>query len=388
MRTVTIILTAVMVTALLVGGGEAMAIGAKPPPGEPTSGAGGVNGAAPMNGAGGVNAAAPATVPPPNATMPPANAPDAAADAAGPLAITATPDAATVQAGGTLKLDVVIKNVSKDAQSIDVPNLVWAAGTDTPQIRIPGWPLMAGRGPVVIFKAESIAPGGSYSRTWNAIVSPEAASGEIAFRVGVPLHRGADKTWSEPLKVKIVAKDAAEAPAKGGAKDAPKEAAKDAAVNPLYAAWKGQEGKSVTFTSTEARYGGAPMPRGGGAPPTTSTVKYALSQITPEQAVIKVTRDAGAAETLVIPAKLPAGDAAIPVAAGKEDLKVGDKTYSCTKYTYKTKSAAEMGRDGQGLAGRVTVWMADGVPGGIVQRQVNLTDRVTYVNTEILVPGK
>jgi predicted secreted protein len=43
-----------------------------------------------------------------------------------------------------------------------------------------------------------------------------------------------------------------------------------------------------------------------------------------------------------------------------------------------------MGRDGQGLRGQVTVWVADGVPGGIVQRHISLTIRASYDITDTL----
>jgi hypothetical protein len=166
---------------------------------------------------------------------------------------------------------------------------------------------------------------------------------------------------------------------------APVEA--DAAVNPLYSAWKGQEGKTVTFTRTEAISGGAPIPGGGTRSVTTSTATYTFSEISADQAIIKVQRDANRpVETLKIPAKVAANDPAFPKAAGKENLKIGDKTYTCVKYTYQTKSKEEMGRDGQGLPGYVTVWLADGVPGGVVQRKISLTIRASYDITETIMP--
>ena len=83
-------------------------------------------------------------------------------------------------------------------------------------------------------------------------------------------------------------------------------------------------------------------------------------------------------------ARLMPDDPALPKPAGSEELKIGDKTYSCAKYTYYTTSKAEMGREPQGLRGRVTVWVADGVPGGIVQRNISLTIRVSYNITDTL----
>ena len=161
-----------------------------------------------------------------------------------------------------------------------------------------------------------------------------------------------------------------------------------AAANPLYGAWKGQEGKSVTFNRSEQISGGSPIRGGGSRPASTSRVEFALSEITAEKAVIKVTArsPAGAEKTLTIPASLKLDDPAFPKAAGTEDLKIGDKTYACKKYTYSTDSEAEMGRSGQGLRGRVTVWLAEGVPGGVVKRQISLTIRASYEITDTLAP--
>jgi inhibitor of cysteine peptidase len=170
-----------------------------------------------------------------------------------------------------------------------------------------------------------------------------------------------------------------------------------AVTNPLYGYWKGQEGKAVTFKRSELISGGAPL--AGVRPAIISSTRYTLSEFTAKQAVIQVTNDehalenipfmgstvdAIALETLNIPAKLMPDDPALPKAAGAENLKIGDRTYACTKYTYSTNSKAEMGRDGQGLRGQVTVWVADGVPGGIVQRHISLTIRASYDITDTL----
>jgi hypothetical protein len=176
---------------------------------------------------------------------------------------------------------------------------------------------------------------------------------------------------------------------KGTAGAAEIRKAGQAAANPLYGAWKGQEGKSVTFNRSEQISGGAPIRGGGSRPASTSRVEFALSEFTAEHAVIKVTAQspaAGAEKTLTIPASLKPDDPAFPKAAGTEDLKIGDKTYACKKYTYSTDSEAEMGRSGQGLRGRVTVWLAEGVPGGVVKRQISLTIRASYEITDTLAP--
>ena len=64
----------------------------------------------------------------------------------GPLVIAATPHPAIVHPGDSFKLEVAIKNVSKEEQKIDVPNIVWAAAADVPQFTIPGWPVRGGLG--------------------------------------------------------------------------------------------------------------------------------------------------------------------------------------------------------------------------------------------------
>jgi inhibitor of cysteine peptidase len=178
-----------------------------------------------------------------------------------------------------------------------------------------------------------------------------------------------------------------------------------AADNPLYGFWKGQEGGTVLFKRSELISGGAPV--AGVKPAVTSYALYSLSEFTAKQVVVKVTTiseivvsrttlssssvdfvtispETDASETLTIPAKLMPDDPAFPKATGAEDLKIFGRTYACTKYTYSTNSKAEMGRDGQGR-GQATVWVADGVPGGIVQRRISLTIRASYDITDTLI---
>jgi hypothetical protein len=159
-----------------------------------------------------------------------------------------------------------------------------------------------------------------------------------------------------------------------------------AAPNPLYAAWKGQEGKTVTFNRTERISGGAPIPGGGDRAASTNSVQFTLVEFSAAQAAIKVAAPNQPAQTLAIAAKLMPDDPALPKSAGAEELKIGGKTYSCVKYTYSTTSKAELGRDPQGLRGRVTVWVADGVPGGVVKRNISLTIRASYDITDTLAP--
>jgi hypothetical protein len=275
-----------------------------------------------------------------------------------------------VHPGDTVKFDVNIKNTGGSEQKIDVRSMWWAV-TDSPEIVIPGWPRLGGIGPAVTIKSTAIAPGATFHRSWSANVQQAASPGEVTLRVGVPLHFMLDeKTWSEPVKIQIVAKEPV--------------------ANPLYAAWKGQDGKTVTFNRTESISGGAPIPGDAGSRALPSkSVQFSLAKFSADQAEIKVIADANqAAETIVIPAKLLPDDPTLPKPDGTEDLTIGGKTCSCARYTYYTSSKAELGREPQGLRGHVTVWVADGVPGGIVKRTIELTIRATYEITDTLAAGQ
>jgi hypothetical protein len=159
----------------------------------------------------------------------------------------------------------------------------------------------------------------------------------------------------------------------------PAAVAKAPVTNPLYEAWRGLEGKTIAFNRTESLGGGAPVPGDGGSRALPSkSIRFTLAKFSADQAAIKVIADAHQAEeTLVIPAKLMPEDPTLPKPDGTGELTIGGKTYSCVKYLYYTGSAVELGREPQGLRGRVTVWVADGVPGGIVRRNIELTIRVT-----------
>jgi hypothetical protein len=142
----------------------------------------------------------------------------------------------------------------------------------------------------------------------------------------------------------------------------------------------------VTFSRTESISGGAPIPGNGGSRALPSkSIQFSLAKFSADQAEIKVISDGTqATETLVIPARLMPDDPTLPKSAGTEELKIGGKNYSCVKYTYYTGSAAELGHESQGLRGRVTVWVTEGVPGGVVKRNIELTIRVTYDITDTL----
>jgi hypothetical protein len=158
-------------------------------------------------------------------------------------------------------------------------------------------------------------------------------------------------------------------------------------ANPLYAAWKGQEGKTAAFNRTERISGGAPIRGGGERAASSNSVQFTLLEFSAAQATVKVTASNQPEQTLAIAATLATDDPAFPKSAGTEDLQIGGKTYHCVKYTYSTTSKAELGRDPQGLRGRVTVWVASGVPGGVVKRTISLTIRASYDITDTLAPA-
>ena len=161
--------------------------------------------------------------------------------------------------------------------------------------------------------------------------------------------------------------------------------AADEVANPLYMPWKGSPGKTVTINRIENIYGGAPMPGGGARILPPKPVTYTLTSLDSSGATLKVTTSPNQpAETLFIPSSLSSDDPSLPKPSGTEDLKISDKTYHCTKYTYLSTSKAELGRDPQGFSAHVTVWIADEVPGGIVRRQIGLTIRVSYDITDTL----
>jgi len=156
------------------------------------------------------------------------------------------------------------------------------------------------------------------------------------------------------------------------------------ANNPIYVACAAGAGKELAFSRRESMSGGAPMP--GGRQPTVTAETWTVSEVTADHATITIATG-DQKRTLSVPANIAAGDGAAPQAGGTEDIKVGDKTYACKVYHYTTKSADELGRNAQGMAGRVTVWVCPDAPGGIVQRQVSLTIRVSYDTVETLQPA-
>jgi hypothetical protein len=153
--------------------------------------------------------------------------------------------------------------------------------------------------------------------------------------------------------------------------------------NPCYAAWVGKRGQASRFARTNWISGGAPP--GDARVVARNVVVYALADLSADKATVAVTIDGKKQEkAIVIPADLPAGNPGCPKAAGEEEVKIGKKTYRCKVYRYETRSEAEVGRDCQGLAARVTVWMALGVPGGVGRRRIELTVKATYTIDETL----
>jgi len=130
------------------------------------------------------------------------------ADKDASITIDAVPTPATAHPGDKVKLEVTIRNNSEIDQVIDVPNYAWWAHSGDANIIFPSWPRMAGRGPVIIFKSATIAPGKTYSNTWEATVAADAPAKEITFRIGIPLHKNHwdQLYWSSEIKLKIESK--------------------------------------------------------------------------------------------------------------------------------------------------------------------------------------
>ena len=145
---------------------------------------------------------------------------------------------------------------------------------------------------------------------------------------------------------------------------------KPEADNPLYHAWPSVAGTKVQFARTTRISGGVPAAKDQVS---RSTVTYKLSKVTPTELTIDVGKD-----VFTIPAKITPGTPGFPKLTGTEDVKIGEKTYSCKVYRYTTRSAAEAGRDTQGLPAEVTVWVTPDVPGGVVRRQISLTIKASH----------
>jgi hypothetical protein len=133
--------------------------------------------------------------------------PDATVAEKKPWTIEATPDTTTVQPGGKLEIKVRIVNSTDAKSTVYIRNLLWYARSDSPQMIFAQWPKMAGRGPVITYKAVELGPKEAYSHSWSCTVAGDAPAGELTFRIGVPLKADQGKPeevfWSAPVKLKV-----------------------------------------------------------------------------------------------------------------------------------------------------------------------------------------
>jgi RNA polymerase sigma factor (sigma-70 family) len=140
--------------------------------------------------------------------------------------------------------------------------------------------------------------------------------------------------------------------------------------NPLFHLWPSVRGTKVQYARATRITGGVP---GGNGQVLKSTVSYEVFKVTPTELTIKVGED-----SFAIPAKIIPNSQEFPKLTGKEDVKIGDKTFSCKVYRYTTTIGAEAGFDTYGLPAEITVWVTPEVPGGVVRRQISLTIRASY----------
>ncbi len=137
--------------------------------------------------------------------------------------------------------------------------------------------------------------------------------------------------------------------------------------NPLYLGWPQVVGTKAQFDRVRRVSGPLLTPD----EVTQSVVTYELVKITPEELTIEI-----AGGRFAIPARTnPKYDLKL---GDPEDVKVGDHTYTCQVYHYKTSSAAELGRDPQGQTADVVVWLNIAAPTTVVRRRWVLKLESTY----------
>ena len=137
--------------------------------------------------------------------------------------------------------------------------------------------------------------------------------------------------------------------------------------NPLYLGWPQVVGTKAQFDRVTRVSGPLLTPD----EVTQSVVTYELVKITPEELTIEIVGG-----RFAIPARTnPKYDLKL---GDPEDVKVGDHTYTCQVYHYKTTSAAEIGRDPQGQTADVVVWLNIAAPTTVVRRRWVLKLESTY----------
>jgi hypothetical protein len=137
--------------------------------------------------------------------------------------------------------------------------------------------------------------------------------------------------------------------------------------NPLYLGWPQVVGTKAEFDRVFRISGPLLVPD----EVTKSVVTYELVKITPDELTIET-----AGGRFTIPARTnPKYDLKL---GDPEDVRVGEHTYTCQVYHYKTTSAAEIGRDPQGQTADVVVWLNIAAPTTVVRRRWVLKLDSTY----------
>jgi hypothetical protein len=137
--------------------------------------------------------------------------------------------------------------------------------------------------------------------------------------------------------------------------------------NPLYLGWPQVVGTKAQFDRVFRISGPLLVPD----EVTKSVVTYELVKITPDELTIET--EGG---RFAIPARTnPKYDLKL---GDPEDVRVGEHTYTCQVYHYKTTSAAEIGRDPQGQTADVVVWLNIAAPTTVVRRRWVLKLDSTY----------
>jgi len=137
--------------------------------------------------------------------------------------------------------------------------------------------------------------------------------------------------------------------------------------NPLYLGWPQVVGTKAVFDRVFRVSGPLLTPD----TVTKSMVTYELVKITPDELTIET--EGG---RFTIPSRTnPKYDLKL---GDPEDVKVGEHTYTCQVYHYKTTSAAEIGRDPEGQTADVVVWLNIAAPTTVVRRRWVLKLDSTY----------
>jgi RNA polymerase sigma factor (sigma-70 family) len=145
--------------------------------------------------------------------------------------------------------------------------------------------------------------------------------------------------------------------------------------NPLFEAWRGLKGKTLTFKRKTWISGGPPP--GDTRLASETTVTYTVADVTTDRAAIEVAEDGQKADKPVVVVAgfaLEAKD--VPVLKGEEEIEIGKGKKKCKVYQYQQ-------REGFPIAATINVWVADS---GVVKKTISYTVKASYFIEETLVP--